>query len=318
MKKYLFFFVFSISYAVYGQNFTSFTSAGTEMQYVPVVFQTGLSNGGNKTINIARNNIHENNTWRAHGIATITAIGYGWGSGGNSIRLDNFTYGRETSSNTGIVVSFIGRVVCDWSQSNVIVFLRGNTTYYTDGNVIRNDGAFTDIAGSQNFSAVAINDPLYNLPKGTYYSDFDINAKNSVFAALASGNVGIGYTNPQNRLDVNGKVHAKEVKIDLLGWPDYVFNESYNLLSLDDVEKHIQEKGHLPHIPSAEEVLKNGVNLGEMNAKLLEKIEELTLYTIEQNKQIKKLQDENKNLQVQSKRIEKLEKQMEQILSEKK
>lgn len=303
MKKYLLLFIL-FSYYLSAQSFTSFTTFGSEMQYVPVVFQTS-SNGGNRPINISRNNIHENNTWRAHGIASIMAIGFGWGSGGNSIRLDNFTYGRETPSNTGIVVSFIGRVVCDWSQNNVIVFLRGNTTYYTDGTVIRNDGSFNDIAGNQNFSSVSISDPLYNLPKGTYYSDFDINAKNSVFAALASGNVGIGYSNPQNKLDVNGNVHAKEVKVDLQGWPDYVFKKDYKLSGLDEVEKHIEEKGHLPNIPSAENVMKDGVKLGEMNAKLLEKIEELTLYVIQLNKDFKQLGEENKELK---KTIESLKK----------
>ncbi len=107
-----------------------------------------------------------------------------------------------------------------------------------------------------------------------------------------SGNIGIGTTTPGSKLAVNGKIHAKEVKIDLSGWPDYVFEETYDLPTLTELEQHIQEKGHLPNIPSATVVEKEGILLGEMNAKLLEKIEELTLYLIEQNKKTEQLQKE--------------------------
>lgn len=70
------------------------------------------------------------------------------------------------------------------------------------------------------------------------------------------------------------------------GWSDFVFKKEYKLPTLEEVENHIAEKGHLENIPSEEEVLKNGINLGEMNAKLLQKIEELTLYVIEMKKDI--------------------------------
>jgi hypothetical protein len=95
-----------------------------------------------------------------------------------------------------------------------------------------------------------------------------------------TGNVGIGTETPDTKLAVNGTVHAKEVVVDLIGWPDYVFNEKYQLISLQEVEKSINENKHLPNIPSAEEIEKNGLQLGEMNRKLIEKIEELTLYII--------------------------------------
>ncbi|WP_312300233.1 cell wall anchor protein [Chryseobacterium sp.] len=106
----------------------------------------------------------------------------------------------------------------------------------------------------------------------------------------------------------DGKIHAKEIEVKANVWADYVFKKDYQLKSLEEVAKHIENKGHLPNIPSAEEVLKNGINVAEMDAKLLEKIEELTLYSIEQNKQLK----------VQSEEIKELKAQVQQLLSTKK
>ena len=103
-----------------------------------------------------------------------------------------------------------------------------------------------------------------------------------------NGRLGIGTTNPDARLAVNGRIHAKEVKVDLNGWPDFVFDNTYELMTLEEVEGYIVEHKHLPEIPGEAEVTEKGIDLGEMNAKLLQKIEELTLYLIEQNKQRKK------------------------------
>jgi hypothetical protein len=128
---------------------------------------------------------------------------------------------------------------------------------------------------------------------------------------LDAARVGIGTANPDAKLAVNGTIHSKEVKVDLEGWswPDYVFKKEYKLPTLVEVEKHINEKGHLENIPNVDEVQKNGINLGEMNAKLLQKIEELTLYTIQQSKEIQSLKEENKSFKALSERIAKLEQQ---------
>ena len=111
------------------------------------------------------------------------------------------------------------------------------------------------------------------------------------------GNVGIGTTSPDAKLAVNGNIHAKEVKVDLIGWPDYVFKENYDLPTLEEVERYIQEKGHLINIPSAEEVEANGFELGQMNKLLLEKIEELTLYILELDEKLKKTSELNERLE---------------------
>lgn len=129
----------------------------------------------------------------------------------------------------------------------------------------------------------------------------------------SNGNLGIGITNPQNKLDVNGTIHSKEVKVDMIGWSDFVFKKGYDLPTLEEVEKQINEKGHLENIPSEEEVLKNGINLSEMNSKLLQKIEELTLYSIEQNKRIESQAKEIESLKDLVIRVSKIENQINQI-----
>ncbi|WP_147415955.1 tail fiber protein [Ulvibacterium marinum] len=118
-----------------------------------------------------------------------------------------------------------------------------------------------------------------------------------------TGKVGIGTTIPDDKLTVKGRIHAEEVKVDLsVPGPDYVFKEGYDLKSLEEVQKHIQEHGHLPNIPSAEEMEEKGIELGIMNMKLLEKIEELTLYILEQENRLKRL-DVMENEIIQLKKI---------------
>ena len=112
----------------------------------------------------------------------------------------------------------------------------------------------------------------------------------STYLTINQGNVGIGTATPNTKLAVNGKIRAHEIKVEIANWPDYVFAKDYKLESLEETEQHIQEKGHLPGIPSAQEVKAKGVDLGDMNVKLLQKIEELTLHMIEQNKKISNLE----------------------------
>ncbi|WP_437921170.1 hypothetical protein [Sphingobacterium sp. LRF_L2] len=112
--------------------------------------------------------------------------------------------------------------------------------------------------------------------------------------SIANGNVGIGTTNPAEKLAVNGNIRAKEIKVEATNWPDYVFEENYDLPLLKDTEAFIKTNKHLPGIPRAKEAEAEGVSLGEMNKALLQKVEELTLYIIEQEKRIQKLEENNK------------------------
>jgi len=110
-----------------------------------------------------------------------------------------------------------------------------------------------------------------------------------------SGNVGIGVNAPEAKLHVAGDIKATEIKV-VAQTADFVFEEDYQLQSLDEVDQFIKENKHLPGIPSAKQMEADGVNVAEMNKLLLQKIEELTLYVIElkrENKEIKNLLKNN-------------------------
>jgi hypothetical protein len=109
------------------------------------------------------------------------------------------------------------------------------------------------------------------------------------------GNVGIGTSIPDQALTVNGIVHAEEVIIEpSVPAPDYVFEQNYFLTPLDEVQAYIAKHRHLPEVPSAKEMERNGVKVGEMEMILLKKIEELTLYLLKQQTQ---LEEQNKEIQ---------------------
>lgn len=138
-----------------------------------------------------------------------------------------------------------------------------------------------------------------NAANSYYLKTFDEGSQSTAFIVKGTGSVGIGTENTGNcKLAVEGKIGAREVVVTLATpFPDYVFDSKYRLRSLDSLRNFIDLNKHLPGIPSAAEVeSKGGVELGNLNNKMLEKIEELTLYVIELNNQIKDLKKENQEL----------------------
>jgi len=111
-----------------------------------------------------------------------------------------------------------------------------------------------------------------------------------------NGNVGIGITtetpDPNYKLSVNGQIKSKGIRVQS-NWYDFVFKPDYRLMNLGELNSYIKENGHLPDIPTEGEVRENGIELGEIASKLLQKVEELTLYVIQQNNEIDKLKNEN-------------------------
>jgi hypothetical protein len=132
-----------------------------------------------------------------------------------------------------------------------------------------------------------------------------------------NGNVGIGTTNPTSKLTVAGNINSREVKVTVDAGADFVFESDYDLPSLTFLEKYIKENKHLPEIASAKEMQASGINLSEMNIKLLQKMEEMTLYMIEQekknnkqSKEIETLKKENESFKTLSERLSMIEEQL--------
>ncbi len=208
---------------------------------------------------------------------------------------------------------------------NVRLGMNDNTASDAALRIFKNENTLVEIANSlgrlQIFKSSCANCGAIGAAAGDTVLRNMGQSPNIIFYIPNNSNDGLSYTGFGNdahgvwakffnnkTAKFDGKVYAKEVEVKANVWADYVFKKDYKLNSLEEVEKHIEEKGHLPNIPSAEEIITKGINVVEMDAKLLEKIEELTLYSI----------DQNKKLQLQSEKIEKLEKQLEQLLSTKK
>jgi hypothetical protein len=161
--------------------------------------------------------------------------------------------------------------------------------------VISNNGAAgieIDPTGMQFSQGVGIQ--TYNRSTSTYLP-FQIYSSKLV---LDGGNVLIGKTTQVNsayKLDVNGSMRSNEVVVNVTG-ADFVFQDNYNLKTLNEVERFIKDNKHLPDIEAAEEMEENGLELGKMDMKLLQKIEELTLYMIDFKKEMDKMKEENQKL----------------------
>lgn len=139
---------------------------------------------------------------------------------------------------------------------------------------------------------------------------FEANTAIRPYRFFADSRIGIGTSDPEYRLDVVGGVRAHELRVETTKTADYVFEEGYNLPDLKSVQQFIKENGHLPDIPSAAEMHRNGINVGDLQIDLLKKVEELTLYMIElsvANKQLKNEQTEmKKQIHSQQQEIKKL------------
>lgn len=195
----------------------------------------------------------------------------------------------------------------------------GGTYLGTVGYNTQLSGTITDVTDVKSFSIEhsfygATNSSINFLRGGGTIGgsiSFNTNDNTEKMRILYNGNVGIGITHPQNKLDVNGTIHSKAVLIDLNGWADYVFKPAYQLRPLAEVKAYIDQNQHLPEFPSEQEMIKSGLNVGEMNKLLMKKVEELTLYLIEKDKTIneqqRKLSEQELINRVSEERLKRLE-----------
>ncbi|WP_348621522.1 hypothetical protein [Pedobacter lusitanus] len=137
--------------------------------------------------------------------------------------------------------------------------------------------------------------------------------KVDAISVAPNGDVGIGTADTRGyKLAINGNIRSKEIMVETSNWPDYVFESDYPLISLTELKNYIDHNKHLPDLPSAQEVTKNGINLGEIVKVQTKKIEELTLHLIEKDKQFDSLRRDNQSQQAQ---INELKDQLSKLLS---
>ncbi|MBA6314837.1 tail fiber protein [Cellulophaga baltica] len=224
-------------------------------------------------------------------IFSILLVGTTLGVNAQNIFPANGSVGIGTSSPT---------TKLQINEGDVTIYGLNTSRYlrFTQDNL---QGGFINYDGTNNILNIGVNN---------VNSTDNTNDMNAISIARANGNIGIGTTTPDMKLTVKGNIHAEEVKIDLsVPAPDYVFKKEYNLRTIEDLEQYIKENSHLPEIPSAKEFEENGVLQGEMDMNLLKKIEELTLYIIQQEKKLQKLEAlDAKYIELQ-KRLDKLEAQ---------
>ncbi|WP_257957474.1 hypothetical protein [Parapedobacter tibetensis] len=174
----------------------------------------------------------------------------------------------------------------------------GNTTYHQ----FNRDGAGAAVYINQENTTNAI----LRLSSGTAQANVNVR-----FTVENNGNVGIGTTTPQAKLSVNGNILATEVKVKTdINVPDYVFEPDYELPSLAEVEAYVKEHKHLPEIPSAADIQRDGLDLAEMNLLLLKKVEEMMLHLIEREKEHQALKEQ---VNIQNVLLEELKVKVSQI-----
>lgn len=199
-------------------------------------------------------------------------------------RADNGKHGVDIRSQPNVDVNSINIYEMRYDNTSKVGINMFSRRYTGETNP-------TNVISLPNQNSTIVIGQYGSYKKGQGYgliSKLKTNFENDVF--IETGNLGIG-TNSFNdgsdiyKLSVNGKVRAHAIKV-YTDWADFVFESNYNLPTLKDVETYINKNGHLKNIPSAKEVEENGIELGEMNKLLLQKIEELTLYTIGLKKEI--------------------------------
>lgn len=186
---------------------------------------------------------------------------------------------------------FLTNNAVDYGRTSLILTGRfqNNNDGWSFGSAARNAIVFAQNASSSAVNVGSIGDEKYSLQLEGNSNSLGfmskLNGNNPNLVITQTGNIGINTSTPNEKLSVNGKIRAQEIKVETANWPDYVFADDYKLMSLAELEKYVVQHKHLPEIPTANDVEKNGIDLGEMNKLLLKKIEELTLYLIEIKKE---------------------------------
>lgn len=243
-------------------------------------------------LKIGRSSVHGDNSWRGALMAKFNFHTTIWGNGAQFINAEIVQHHNVLSTQNFDFIAGWRDATGNNGSYVIIIWLRGGgTTYHYKSEYSTSCTVYDGVINPLPYQEVNGPAHSYKTLKDEYVNSNGMSKESTAYFLgpqpnYFAGSVGIGTYNPREyKLAVNGKIRAQEIKVEASPWPDYVFTKSYQLPTLQETERHIKEKGHLPGIPSAAEVKANGIDLGEMNAKLLQKTEELTLHLIEENKE---------------------------------
>lgn len=248
--------------------------------------------------------------------AGLKIAGIGFLKNSNTFAIQNY---GDNSTPKGIFLDGVGRVGIGVNNPNEQLLVAGNISVTELGHkigVAMNDHMMYDNKEQPHYGMQWTMDSWSANAGPTYWlSGFGgmkfFTGGAPRLAISYTGNVGIGVTSPNNpyKLAVDGTIGARRVKVTQETWADFVFDSAYVLPSLKEVAQHTQTKGHLPGIPSASEIAKQGLDLGDMQQRQMQKIEELTLYLIEQQK---KMETQQTKINTQEELIMRLQQQLKE------
>jgi len=290
-------------------NVINLSSQDVNIWYPIVLAANGP--GGPVLFDIVRNAVHEDGNW--YGTLHFEGMfnSSGWGNSNNQFRYE---YEEHTNTSPGGLVWYVGH---QYHGGHIIVYLRGGRHYYIKSNTqIENrssiGSAYTmdtwdvsvqiTVSPSSNTSSY----PPVSIPAGGTETITWRKVQSNVTLS-SGGNIIIGKSyqaNPSYKLDVNGDIRANKVVVNTMG-ADFVFDSTYQLSSLDSLENYISTHHHLPGVSTAQEMQKDGMDLGSFCTLLLKKNEELTLYIMNMNKKQQMLEKQIAELKKDKKAIEK-------------
>lgn len=227
-------------------------------------------------------------------------------------RLDVVGAGTTSSTNTFLLRNSAGDTIMRVRDDGRMGIGYNGTTYgrtinlggtginmYTSneaafgGAVFPTDTSLVIWSNSNSNNYLVLQPSWGNTGIGTYTPNAKFHVNGAMLMGSNSARIATGFS-----LSVDGRIMCEDIQVlNSTSWPDYVFAKDYKLMPLEEVEKSINKNKHLPNVPSAAEMEKTGINLAEMSKKLIEKVEELTLYVIELNKKNKALTEKVQQLE---------------------
>jgi hypothetical protein len=284
---------FVCTVAVMAQYSTSFVVQGDADKYYPVVFWDQQW-GNNKAteFDIGRSNVHTDANWRGSMIARFRyhVTNYGHGS--------NFIDANIREAYNSFIAGWTDATALNGNAVIIIWLKGGSNTFYVNAQATVSPTVYDGVQNALPYQETNGPARTYKTAVDPYVNSYGESAGNTAYYNgggnnYYAGSVGIGTVNPNGyKLAVQGNIHAQQVTVDITNWPDYVFKPTYHLPALTDIKTYIVQNQHLPGLPSVQELAKDGLDLGEMNKLLAKKIEELTLYLIEQKARTDKLQQQ--------------------------